>query len=97
MNVGSEATLKFGFIFGERERTPFGPATVAGVALNKLWFIVDGETKASYWSSCKTKEDFNRRGFVKLDGADRGVAMPSGPAAPQPSPARGASLLPQAT
>ena len=42
------------------------PAVVIGVYNQNIWFHVEGDHGASYWSSCRSKEDFQGKGFVVL-------------------------------
>lgn len=75
MNIGRAATERFGFLYGQRVQTPFGPASVMGVNQDRLYFHVEGDEGASYWSGCNSKEAFDQRGFVVLDeGAPVSVA-----------------------
>ena len=48
-------------------QTPNGPAIVVGLAKGSIWFHVIGESGASYWSTCKTAEDFQKKGFSVLE------------------------------
>lgn len=64
LDISREATLKFGFVFQDRVDTPLGPATVLGVNGNRLYFLVDSDTAASYWSDCTTAEHFRAKGIV---------------------------------
>ena len=63
LDISQAATRDFGFLFQDRVTTPLGLATVLGVNALKLYFLVDGDPKASYWSKCLVAEDFQRRGF----------------------------------
>ena len=67
-DISEEATLPLGFRFQERVQTPKGVAYVIGVArgTHHLYFRLENEEKASFWSSCVTKADFQARGFVVL-------------------------------
>ena len=67
-DISEEATLPLGFRFQDRVQTPKGVAYVIGVArgTNHLYFRLESEVKASFWSSCSSKADFQARGFVVL-------------------------------
>lgn len=67
IDICRNATEPFGFLYQDRVQTPLGEASVVGVHDNKLWFHVDGDHGASFWSNCVTAEDFARRGFVKVE------------------------------
>ena len=67
IDISREATAVYGFLYQDRVQTPLGPASVIGVNLGNLYFHVDGDSGASFWSSCKTKEDYVARGFRKID------------------------------
>jgi hypothetical protein len=61
-DVSPEACKEFGFLCGDRVKTPKGNAWVVGMFGGNLYFQVDGDTGASKWSGF-TKETFAKRGF----------------------------------
>lgn len=64
LDISFEATRVFGFVFQDRVSTPKGPASVLGVSKSgHLYFQLDSDTGCSFWGSCKTQEDFEKRGF----------------------------------
>lgn len=66
-DIRPESTSPFGFLHGQKVQTPNGPAIVVGLAKGSIWFHVIGESGASYWSTCKTAEDFQKKGFSVLE------------------------------
>jgi hypothetical protein len=69
-DVSHDAQVPFGFFHGDRVRTPDGDATVVGVREDELWFHVDSDLGAAFWSNHK-KADFEKDGFVLLKSAER--------------------------
>eukprot|EP00758_Cryptobia_borreli_P006623 Tbor_TRINITY_DN5184_c2_g7::TRINITY_DN5184_c2_g7_i1::g.25851::m.25851 len=67
LDISPEAVGKFGFSFDDRVSTPKGPAFVIGTrtikGIDRLYFRLEDEEFASFWSSCETKEDFQAKGF----------------------------------
>eukprot|EP01028_Stygiella_incarcerata_P006253 TRINITY_DN2562_c0_g1_i1.p1 TRINITY_DN2562_c0_g1~~TRINITY_DN2562_c0_g1_i1.p1 ORF type:complete len:2836 (-),score=859.97 TRINITY_DN2562_c0_g1_i1:92-8599(-) len=80
-DTSPEVCTKFGFPSGVRVNTPRGPASVVGVFDGKLWFHVDGDSGASYWSMT-TPDEFQARGFTLAGPASETVGVPSLPQFP---------------
>lgn len=72
-DIGDNACSAFGFLHGQRVDTPKGFATVIGVRGQHLWFHADCDTGASYWGSCKTKQDLRDKGFRLLKGKENSL------------------------
>jgi hypothetical protein len=66
MKIGANDTNVFGFLFQDRVMTPHGPGLVVGVNDHKLYFKLDNDTAASFWSSCRTADAFLTKGFYKI-------------------------------
>ncbi len=82
-DISDGACLKFGFKADTKIHTPVGRATVIGVHVGstncdcsictnsrfvkQLWFHVDDDPGASYWSNCECPEDFEAAGFRELN------------------------------
>lgn len=67
LDISAEATGVFGFVFQDRVSTPKGPGTVLGVSnTGDLYFQLDGDPGCSFWGSCKTKADFEAKGFCLI-------------------------------
>lgn len=67
LDISASATREFGFLYHDRVMTPLGPATVLGAIHGRLWFLVDGDAAASYWSHCRSAQDYIDRGFTKIE------------------------------
>ena len=64
-DISNSATQPFGFFYQDRVKTPRGLASVIGVKDKQLYFHVDGDAGATFWSKCKSAEDFQLRNFEK--------------------------------
>ncbi|MEA2091737.1 MAG: hypothetical protein U9O83_05160, partial [Campylobacterota bacterium] len=77
-DTSPELCGRFGFQADARVKTPSGLASVVGVLNDMLWFHVDGDAGASYWTM-KTLDEFKARGF-ELAGPTTGpVDVPPPP------------------
>jgi hypothetical protein len=65
MRIDAASTSVFGFFFQDRVLTPHGPGCVLGVHNGHLYFLLDHDTAASFWSSLRTADDFLLAGFSK--------------------------------
>lgn len=76
LDISPEACAPFGYLHGEKFRTPNGvAATVIGVELpsynglsyNKLWYSKDGDGgRVCHWCRGHNKKDFDAEGFRPL-------------------------------
>lgn len=64
-DISRKATEKFGFFFGDRVKTPIGPATVLGFRDKFLWFLVDSHGGgASFWDNATDYESLLKLGIT---------------------------------
>ena len=63
-NISEHVCRAYGFLHNDRVATPRGPSTVVGVADYKLWFVVDGELGAWFFSPHEMR--VNKRLFTLL-------------------------------
>eukprot|EP00744_Colponema_vietnamica_P015674 GILI01021977.1.p1 GENE.GILI01021977.1~~GILI01021977.1.p1 ORF type:complete len:439 (-),score=31.75 GILI01021977.1:32-1348(-) len=67
LDISAEATGVFGFVFQDRVSTPKGPGTVLGVSAGgDLYFQLDSDVGCSFWGSCKSKAEFEDKGFCLI-------------------------------
>ena len=76
MRIDADATGAFGFYYQDRVMTPHGPGSVLGVHSGHLYFRLDHDAAASYWSSCRCESDFIQKGFQKIPDS---VSVPENP------------------
>jgi hypothetical protein len=63
-------SLGYGFLAGDRVATPRGQATVVGVAENKLWFHVDGDSGAWFFSAREMRINKHRFALISRPRKD---------------------------
>ena len=73
-DVSRQRCHAFGFQHGDRVATPRGQATVIGVAKHKLWFQIDGENGAWFFSAKELRS--SKRLFVLLSRSKQSPASP---------------------
>ena len=76
-DISRQRCHAFGFQHGDRVATPRGQATVVGVAKHKLWFQIDGENGAWFFSSKELRS--SKRLFVLLSRSKQHLASPKSP------------------
>lgn len=92
--LATESALlnRFGFTVGERLRTPFGVAEVAGTAFNKVWFVLNAAGDVWYFTVQQILDGRSKRLFLRCSydgevlsaGAGETGGGASGEAPPDP-------------
>lgn len=70
-DISRAACDKFGFYYTDRVETPLGIASVVGVRDGCLWFLVDGDSGASFWDNGKSYVDLLSIGVSLIPSQDK--------------------------
>lgn len=76
VDISWVATQPFGFVYQERVDTPLGPGYALGVSNGNLYFQLDFDSAASYWSDCANPAAFERRGITRSSTAPSSAVAP---------------------